>query len=79
MQNNYLKQANSIGLFLASLFTICFIWYYIMSVERELHLSLFRMTFLWFKTMNISSFILGIIQSYLWAYVGLAIWRIVKR
>jgi len=81
MQNkdkcSFLKCANSIGLFLVALFAICFLWYYIRPVEQVLHLKLFRMAYFGFRGMNVVSFVLGAVQTYIWAYVAIGIWQIV--
>lgn len=77
-QNNksYWKCANRLGLFFAVLFVICFLWYYLRTTEQGLHLQLFRLAFLGFEEMNVIGFILGIVQSYLWAYIVAAILRL---
>lgn len=75
---NYLKSANRIGLLLAGLFVICFIWYYIRPVEQGLHLQLLRLSFFGFSGMNLVGFILGLVQSYIWGYIILGVWRLVK-
>ena len=80
MENNncsYWKCANRIGLFLVILFVVCFLWYYIHPVEQTLHLKLFKMSFFVFSGMNFGSFILGAIQTYIWAYIGVGIWQLV--
>lgn len=69
--------ANRIGLFLVILFVICFIWYYIGPGDKSLHLRLFQLSFYGFSGVNFGSFILGAIQSYIWAYIGLGIWQLV--
>lgn len=74
---NYWKCANRAGLFLVILFTICFFWYYIRPVEQELHLKFLRLSYFGFNGMNISSFILGVIQTYIWAYIAVGIWWLV--
>lgn len=73
---NYWKCANKIGLFFVSLFLLCFVWYYIRPVEQDLHLRLFRLSFLGFSGMNLASFILGAIQTYVWAYIVVGLWRL---
>ena len=75
----YLKIANRIGIFLVTLFIICFLWYYIRPVEQELHLKLFRLVYLGFGGMDLSDFILGIIQTYIWAYIIVAIYGLIGR
>ena len=74
---NYWRCANSVGLFLTILFTICFLWYYIRPVEQEMHLALFRMVYLGFDGMDALSFIFGAVQTYLWAYVAIGAWNLV--
>lgn len=70
------KCANHLGLFLALLFVICFFWWRPAEVA-DLHLKLLRMAFLGFDGLNAKSFVLGLVQSYIWAYVGLALWHLI--
>lgn len=74
---SYLKCANRIGLFLAILFALCFVWYFIRPVGQEIHLAMFRMSYFGFSGMNLTSFIFGAVQTYIWAYIILGIWRLV--
>ena len=74
---SYLNCANRVGLFLSTLFIICFLWYYINPVEQDLHLKLFRMTYFGFQGMGIVSFIFGLIQTYIWGYVVVGILRLI--
>ena len=74
---NYLNFANRLGIFLVVLFVICFAWYYIRSVEQGLHLQLFRLFYFGFSEMNFSAFILGAIQTYLWAYILMGTWKLI--
>lgn len=74
---NYWRCANAIGLFLVVLFAVCFFWYFIRPVEQGLHLKLFQMAYLGFDGMNFLSFVLGAIQTYVWAYIGLGLWQLV--
>lgn len=73
----YLKCANRIGLFLAILFVICFVWYYIGPAEQGLHLQLLHLTYFWFSGMNVVSFIAGLIQTYIWGYIVVGAWWLV--
>ncbi len=73
----YWRCSNAVGLFLAILFIICFAWLYINPVEADLHLRLFKLSFLGFSGINFVSFIFGLIQSYIWAYIGVGIWMLV--
>jgi len=72
-----MRCANSIGLFLAVLFIICFAWFYIRSAEQELHLSLLSLSYFGFSGMNLTSFISGLIQTYIWGYIIAGIWQLV--
>ena len=75
-KNNFLQRANRLGLFLATLFALCFIWYFIRPVEQELHLGLLKLSYFGFSGMNFGSFILGAVQSYLWGYIFLGLWQL---
>ena len=80
MGNNncsYWKCANRVGLFLAILFVICFLWYFVNPVEQTAHLQILKMSYLGFSGMNFTSFVLGLIQTYIWAYIGVGIWQLV--
>jgi len=70
---SFWKCAHHIGLFLALIFIICFFWVR-PADTADLHLKLLRMAFLGFDGLNAKSFILGIMQSYLWAYAGVGLW-----
>ena len=75
MKNNFIQSSNRIGIFLAVLFAICFVWFYIRPIEQDLHLNMFRIAYFGFEEMNLVSFLAGAVQSYLWAYIGVAVWR----
>ena len=75
---DYWQQANHLGVFFVALFLLCFIWFFIMPTEKELHEQLFRLTFLGFSGMNLWGFIAGAIQSYVWGYILVGIWRAVS-
>jgi len=84
MKNNkdgmhFMHAANHVGLFFMVLFAICFAWYFIMPVERELHMSMFRMSFFAFDGMNLMGFISGLVQVYIWAYIFVGAWFLVGR
>lgn len=74
--NNFWQLANRLGIFFAIIFVICFFWHFINPVDAELRIKLFQMALVGFSGMNLVSFILGVIQSYLWAYIGLGLWRL---
>jgi len=78
-KNNYFQHSNRLGLFFIALFVICFIWFYLMSTEKELHEQLFRLTFLGFSGMNFWGFILGAVQSYVWGYIFVGIWQTISK
>ena len=72
----WLKLGNRVGIFLGLLFIVCFAWYWLRPVNQELHMDLFELLFYGFSGMNFPGFILGIIQSYVWGYIGAALWCI---
>jgi hypothetical protein len=78
MNTNFFKFSNRIGIFLAMLFAVCFVWYYIRPIEQDLHLKMFRLAYFGFEEMNLASFLAGAAQSYLWAYVGVGLWQLVS-
>ncbi len=76
---NYIKQSNRLGIFFVLLFIICFLWYFIMPVERDLHLRLLKMSFFGFNKFDFIGFILGAVQSYIWAYIFVGLWYLTKK
>jgi len=72
------QSAHRIGIFLALLFTICFVWYYINPNAQEMHVEMFKVAYLGFSGMNVASFLLAVVQTYLWGYVFLGIWILSK-
>ena len=75
----YLKQSHKIGIFIALLFVVCYIWFFINPDGRILHKELFRLSFLGFQEMNFVGFILGLIQSYIWGYIAVGVWKLTKK
>ena len=73
----YWRCANRVGLFLALAFVVCFIWFFIHPVEQDLHVRLLQLSFYGYSGMNVSSFISGLIQSYIWAYIFVGLWYLV--
>lgn len=65
---------NQIGFFFILLFVLCFAWFWLHPVHQELHKQLLELAFYGYKGMDLTSFIFGVIQSYVWGYVGVAIW-----
>lgn len=74
--NNYIQLSNRIGIFLVFLFAICFAWYFIMPAEKGLHLQLFRMAYFGFSGFDVLSFVFGAIQTYVWGYAFVGVWRL---
>lgn len=68
--------AHKFGLGLAVLFVICFLWYFINPVEQELHLSLLKLSYIGFSGMDALSFILGLVQTYIWGYIVVAAFKV---
>jgi len=73
----YWKCSNSVGLFFVLLFVICFAWFYINPAEQDLHMRLFKLSFFGYTGMNLVSFLLGAVQAYIWAYIGIGVWSLV--
>jgi hypothetical protein len=76
-KKEYPKCANKIGLFFLVIYILCFIWYFVNPAERELHLKLWQIMFLGFSGMNVLSFIYGAVQTYIWAYIVVGVWKLV--
>lgn len=74
---NYWRCANRIGLFFVILYIVCFVVHYINPVDAELRVKLFQMAFFGFSGMNFVSFLLGLVQVYIWGYLGLGLWFLV--
>ena len=75
MNNDFIKKANQLGIFLVLLFVICFFGYYLKG-QTELHLQLLRLTFFGYSGMNVVSFILAAIQAYVAGYVLVGLWQV---
>lgn len=65
-----------IGLFFVLLFALCFAWFYIHPTEQDLHMKLFQISFFEFDGMNLKSFLLGAIQTYVWGYIAIILWHL---
>jgi len=76
-QCGFFRCSNSVGLFLASLFVVCFAWYFVHPVEQTMHVQMFRLSYIGFSGMNALSFVLGLIQTFIWGYVGVGLWMLV--
>ena len=72
--NKWIKQGNRVGIFLALLFVMCFAWYWLHPVHQELHMQILELSFFGYSGMNSVSFISGLIQSYIWGYIGTGLW-----
>jgi len=75
----YLKQSHKIGIFIALFFVVCFFWFFINPGGSVLHKEFFRLSFIGFQEMNFVGFILGLVQSYIWGYIVVAIWELAKK
>lgn len=78
-QNSFWKLGTKLGLFFAILFIVCFIWFFIRGGNeelRQLHDNLFALAFFGWGGMSFTSFILGLIQSFIWGYIVGVLWNI---
>ncbi len=78
-QADWVKQGTKVGVFLVILFIICFVWLYLRGGSPEiriLHNNLLVLSFFGFSGVNLSSFIAGAVQSFIWGYVAVALWRL---
>lgn len=77
--NSFFKVGHRMGLFFVILFAVCFVWFYIQPAERELHIQLLRLSFFYFSKMDLASMFSGIIQSYIWGYIGIGMWGLASK
>jgi hypothetical protein len=75
--NDYWYYANKIGLLFILLFAVCFFWSYFRPINPGLHLELMQLKFFGFTGVNFSSFVAGLVQSYLWGYIVIIFWKII--
>lgn len=76
---NSWKTGIRIGVFFSILFVICFAWFYIRggSAEvKQLHDNLFALSFFGWSGMNAVSFILGLIQTFVWGFGSVILWNL---
>lgn len=76
---NFWKLGTRIGVFFVILFIICFAWFYIRGGSpeiKQLHENLLALSFLGWSGMSVASFILGLIQTFIWGYVAVALWNL---
>jgi len=81
-QSNFWRTGTKLGLFFVVIFTVCFIWYFLRggSAElRQLHNDLLALAFFGWTGMNFFSFVLGLVQSFIWGYIAVALWKIAVR
>lgn len=69
-----LKKGNHIGLFLALIFVLAYLMYWVHPVQQELRVDVLQALFFGFEGMDGLSFILGLIQSYIWGYIFCFLW-----
>jgi len=72
----WFQSGNRVGIFLALLFAASFLWYWLHPVNQDLHLRILEILFYGYKGMTLPGFFLGVIQSYVWGYIGVALWRL---
>lgn len=72
---SYWRVANHVGLFFVALFVLCFAWFHLNPAERELHEQLFQLSYLGLSGMGFMTFVLGAVQSYIWGYIVVGIWK----
>ena len=72
--------AMKVGMFFAVLFVLCFArsWAWGDAGLQALHLSLLKVTFLWFTGINAISFVLGLVQSFIYGVAVVGIWRLIS-
>ena len=63
---DWVKYSNHLGVFLALLFIICFIWIWIHPVQQDLHQRFLELWFYGYTGTNVVSVFLGIVQSFIW-------------
>jgi hypothetical protein len=76
MMKSLVRNGNQLGIFFVLLFLLCFAWQWLNPVHQELHMQLLEISFWGYTGMNALSFILGLIQSYIWGYIGVILWGI---
>jgi len=77
--NDFIKHAHKVGIFLALLFVFCFVWYWVRPVHQGLHIQLLELSFFGYSGMNVFSFFAGLVQIYLWGYVGVGVWYLADK
>jgi len=78
-KQNFWIKGTQVGLFFSFLFVLCFAWYYVRGGNTELlklHNNLFDLSFFGWSGMNITSFILGFVQVFVWGYIVVTLWRL---
>ena len=68
-----------VGGFLALLFVVCFSWPYFRAVSpavQTLHQTQLQLAFLGWSGMNAVSFILGLVQAFIWGFIAVGVWNL---
>lgn len=73
---SFLKHGNHIGIFLALIYIIAFAWYWVHPVQQQLNMQSFELSFFGFTGINGASFFKGLIQTYIWGYILVALWNL---
>lgn len=58
-----------VSAFLGILYVLCFAWYWIHPVNQAFHLQSLQLAFFGFTGMNFWSFVFGLIQVFVWAWI----------
>jgi len=70
------KHGHHLGIFLALVFILSFIWYWIHPVQQQLRMDILQLLFFGFQEMDLASFISGLVQSYIWGYIFMVLYCI---
>ena len=72
---DWVKYSNHLGIFLALLFILCFVWTWVHPVQYDLHQRFLELWFYGYTGTNVVSVFLGIVQSFIWGYIGVGLWN----
>ena len=72
---DYKHMAVPLGLMFALLYFVFYFWSYTVTepAVKELHINLLKLVFFWFNGLNGISFLLGLIQSFVWGLIVAAL------
>ena len=75
----YSKLALQTGLLFGGLYVLCFLWPWMRGLNAELsalHFKMWQIAFFGYTGMNVMSFIVGLVQSFIWGAVAVGVWRL---